>query len=149
MRFLSIAGPTLAGLAFLSGCGGSGSSTPPAPQHPYWAVLLNAINHSQTCAAVTFYERENGGGWNGPIKPDDGSYVKSGGSTGTEFTYFPTTYNAQYRVQAIFFSHKNCSGTKTLVQAESQTLTNEARLNASLHGNPGSYAITLVAAYDN
>jgi hypothetical protein len=117
MRLLSASPLTcVAIVVLLSGCGGGGSSPAP-PTHGYWAADINVTNNSTTCASVSFYQSDNGGAWFGPSFPDSGPHLKAGAAVTTEFTYFPSTYSAQYRVVAKFFAHKNCSGSETQVQA--------------------------------
>lgn len=136
----------LALLALLCACSGGGTSSTSPTAHPYWAVVMSASNQTATCASVVFYERQNGGGWNGPIPPDSGSKLRSGESGTTEFTYRPATTSAQFRIQAAFFANKNCSGAKSGATAVSSTLTSESTLTARLSGRPGAYTISFAVA---
>jgi hypothetical protein len=133
-----------AGAILLSGCGGGTTSSAPVPYVNPWVVEMTANNATAGCTWVAFFLRINGSGWQGPINPDAGYRVKAGESGSTRFTFQSNQTNAQFRIQARFYKATTCTGTATIVQADSQTLyAQSAGITGTLKDKSGRYAIAL------
>lgn len=126
----------------LSACGGGGTSSPAPYKYP-WAVSVHVDNATGACATVAFFQKTNGSQWYGPSGPDGGPHVKPGQTGATEFTFFGSAANAQFRVQAGFYKTKKCSGPETIVQADSETISQDATVTATLRGTARNYSITM------
>jgi hypothetical protein len=134
----------------LSACGGGGVATaaPPAAHEFDWAVNVNSVNATANCAYVSYFVKQSDG-WGLPISPDGGHHVKSGQTGPSHFTFFNTQANVQFRIQAGIYKTNRCSGAQTVVQADTQTIGQNAVITATLKGKAGNYSIAMATDTSN